>query len=557
MNYKLYRAYRRMLSTLMIVSSCHGFTSVDSIHKYMLANYYQFRGDYKKASSWYEAILSEENIPVSVYKGYLIFLYETESFAKIMALMPTVENAFIKDADMQLLLAHAYHKSGKQADFHEKILKLATLFPSHPDIVLQAAQVYATRKDLENGIKIIDTFLNTTPRRVHNFIFYFMKSQLCMQLDNKQEALLAVKQCLDVHPAFSKGWLLLALLEEQQGKLDQAIKGYTAFLELDNNKNVQIQQHLLQLTLRQQMTSNKNQHLFASLTSSFDKAVYYLNQKEYAKAIDYVDQCLENNPDNKDARFLKIQILSTMGKYVQAADLLKKWLLVDPNQEVWLKSLHLLCSKGLTYQKAVAVLEDIVTSHKESLEPLLYLIDISTRALAHDATIRYYKKALKLAQNKELKARLYFHMGQAYYKKNDTKKMLSALEKGHALGVHFPHLDNMLAYYYADKSRDLKRAQLILDALLPNNKTNPYFQDTQAFVYYKQKQYDKAVAILEPVVQKIPDNFYVLKHLGKAYYKLGFKEKARTLLEKAVLAAESENEKQKCTNAINSCNKSS
>lgn len=542
---------------MFMIVSCHGFTSVDSIHKYMLANYYQFQGNYEKASSWYETIFSGEKIPVSVYKGYLIFLYETENFAKIMALMPTVEKAFIQDADVQLLLAHTYYKSGKHTDFHEKVLKLATLFPSHPDIVLQAAQVYVTRKDLENGIKTIDTFLNTTVRRVQNFIFYFMKSQLCLQLDNKQEALLAVKQCLDVHPSFSKGWLLFALLEEQQGKLDQAIKGYTAFLELDNHKNIQIQQHLMQLTLRQQMASNKNQHLFASLTSSFDKAVYCLNQKEYGKALDYTDQCLESSPDNKDARFLKIQILSTMGKYVQAADLLKKWLLVDPNQEVWLKSLHLLCSKGLTHQKAVAILEDIVTSHKESLEPLLYLIDISTRALAYDAAIRYYKKALKLAQNKELKARLYFHMGQIYHKKNNLKKMLSVLEKGHALGAHFSHLDNMLAYYYAEKSRDLKRAQLILDDLLRNNKTNPYFQDTQAFVYYKQKQYDKAVAILEPVVQKIPDNFYVLKHLGRAYYKLGFKEKARTLLEKAVLAAESEHEKQKCTNTINACNASS
>lgn len=542
--------------SMVICSTGSMYASPDNLHRYILANYYQFQGKYSAAQSWYSTLLAQEEVPESMYKGYLVFLYETNNTRGIMELMPRVDTLFQKDPDVQLLLAHTYAKAGKQDLFKEKMIKLAIAFPQHPDIVLQAAQVYATHKELENGIKVIDSFLNTAPSRTHNFIFYFMKSQLCMQLDHKEEALRSVRRCLEIHPSFSKGWLLFALLEEQEGRLDQAIKGYTTFLEFDTQHNAQIQRHLMQLTLKQQAMHTKNQRLLAGLSSAFEKSVYCFNQKDYTQALEHIDLFLQTHADDQQARLFKIQILSSMDKQVIAADLLKQWLLAEPPQDIWLQTLHLLCGKGLKHQKAIAVLDDVVAKHKNSLEPLLYIIDIATRAYAYDAALFYYKKALKLATNNDLKARLYFHMGQLYYKKNDLKKMYETLEKGHALGVRFAHLDNMLAYYYAKKTRNLARAQKLLDTILAEHTTNPYFQDTQAFVYYKQRRYDEAIAILQAVAQKIPHNFYVLKHLGKTYFKLGDKDRARTMLEKALETAESEHEKQKCKHTIESWSKS-
>lgn len=551
---------KRAVCTYVIsmVMFCVGnmYASADDLHRYILANYYQFQGKHSTAASWYSALLAQEKIPEFMYKGYVIFLYETNNVKGIMDLMPQVDALFAKDPDVQLLLAHTYAKVGKQDLFKDKMIRLAISFPQHQDIVLQAAQVYATHKELENGIKVLDTFLNTAPSRIHNFILYFMKSQLCMQLDHKEEALRSIKRCLEIHPSFSKGWLLLALLEEQEGRLDQAIKGYTTFLESDPAHNAQIQQHLVQLTLQQQAMSTKNQRLLAGFSSAFEKAAYCCNQKDYPQALEHIDLFLRSHADDQQARLFKIQVLSLMDKHMVAADLLKQWLLLEPTQDVWLQTLHLLCGKGLTHQKVIAILDDVIAKHKNSLEPLLYVIDIATRALAYDAALFYYKKALKLATNNDLKARLYFHMGQLYYKKNDSKKMHEVLEKGHALGVHFAHLDNMLAYYYAKKTRNLARAQQLLDVILHEHKTNPYFQDTQAFVYYKQKRYDEAVSILEAVAQKIPNNFYVLKHLGKTYFKLGNKDRARTMLEKALETAESEHEKQKCKHTIECWSKS-
>lgn len=539
--------YCSMYVVMFFFTACSSFSG-EVFHQYMWANYCQFEGDYSKAATWYNKLFMSD-APVHVYKGYLMFLHDTDAHAKIVGLLPIVEKKFEKDADIQLLLAQALDKVGQSKQAHEKILELAKTHTTHPEIVFQAVHLYVQRKEPENGIKAIDAFLNNSPRKNSNFIFHFMKSQIHLQQGNKEQALAQVKQCLDMHPGFGKGWLMLALLEEQQGSLDQAIQGYTTYLETDDAGNKQIQQHLVELAFRQQIMQKKSDLAVAN-KSDFDKALHFHDTKEYKKAIEFVDRALAQKPDDQQIRFLKINILSSMGNHVQAADLLKTWLLVDPHQEIWLTSLHLLCRAGLAHQKAIAILEDISKRNPRELLPILYLIDISMRVSSSDGVLRYYTKALELAVDANLKTRLYFHMANLHYKHKKYDAMRDALEKGHALGVDFPHLPNMLAYYYATGSRDLDRAQKLINTVLGKHKSNPHFQDTQAFIYYKQHKYAQALAILEPVAKKIPDNFDVIKHLSKTYFKLGQKDKAVTTLERARTLAESDYEKQKCTNIL-------
>ncbi len=522
--------------------------NVDALHNYLWANYCQFEGNYTSAAAWYDKLFLGD-APIHVYKGYLTFLYDAGDYPKISGLLPIVEKKFEHDADVQLLLAQSLDKVGQQQAAHEKIVTLARTFTTHPEIVFQAVHVHMQRKQPELALAALDTFLNSSPRKVGNFIFYFMKSQIYLQLGKAEQALAQVKECLDMHPGFGKGWLMLALLEEQQGRLDQAIKGYTTYLETDALGNKQIQQHLVELTFRQQVV-HKQQEQLVKHKSAFDKAIHFFDAKEYAQALRFVDEALQEKPHDEQIRFFKITILSSMGSYVAAAELLKTWMLVDPTQEVWFSSLHLLCRSGLAHQKAIAVLEDVGKRHPKELLPLLYLIDITTRVGSSGSIVRSYEKALAIAESADLKARLYFHLAHLHYKHKKYDSMRDVLEKANALGVDFPHVQNMLAYYYATGSRDLERAQQLMNTVLVNHKSNPHFQDTQAFIYYKQKRYDRALAILESVSVKIPDSFDAVKHLGKTYFKLGMKDKAITTLERANTLAKSDDEKQNCTNLL-------
>jgi len=535
---------------LLGVSSCvYAACNARDVHQYMWANYHQFGGNQQETARWYNRVLTHD-VPIYAYKGYLVFLYDMGNFSKIIELMPTIEASFKKDSDIQLLFARALDRVGQKNKSDERIIQLAHEFKTHQEIIFQAAQVYVAKKEPENAIKAIDSLLNISPRRNNNFIFYFLKSQIYVQLNKPEEALKNVKLCLDMHPGFSKGWLLLALLEEQRGRLDEAIKGYTTFIEVGGRGNTAIEQHLLQLIFRQRI--EQRQMAAATMNKScFDKALYYFEATKYNQALEHVDMCLKEKPTDEQARLLKIQILSALDKQIEAADLLKTWIIKDPENDLWLRTLHLLCAGGLTYQKAVATLEDVCKECPKALLPLLYHIDLSMRARNLGSMIPYYKQALALTTDTALKTKLLFHMGLVYYEQQKYDDMRDVLEQGYNLGQNFAPLLNLLAYYYATASRDLKRAQELIHVALAKDTNNPHYLDTQALIYYKQHKYDKALSVLQVVAKKVPNNFDVLKHLGKTYYKLGDTQQAITTIKQAHVIAQHDYEKNKCTNLLN------
>ena len=80
-----------------------------------------------------------------------------------------------------------------------------------------------------------------------------------------------IELCLESHPRFPQGWLLLAILEEQQGKIDDAVKGYSSYLEIAGS-NKQIERHVLDLTLKQKAAQENHQVLFVN-QSCFQKSL--------------------------------------------------------------------------------------------------------------------------------------------------------------------------------------------------------------------------------------------------------------------------------------------
>ena len=179
-----------------------------------------------------------------------------------------------------------------QRESDDRYLKLANQFKTDQTIAFQAANIYMRRKEPENAIATIDSLLNNSPRKPNNFIFHFLKSQIYVQLNNKEKALESIKACLAMQPRFDKGWLLLALLEEQAGRLGEAIKGYTTFLETTTGGNHDIERHLLQLVFKQKLLQNNTKTAMLS-ESCFAKAMRLFENKEYANALAQIDTCLQ------------------------------------------------------------------------------------------------------------------------------------------------------------------------------------------------------------------------------------------------------------------------
>jgi len=241
------------------------------LHRYFMANYYQFGGNIQKAHVWYNHLINDEAMSPYAYKGYLTFLHSLGQYNHIYTLMTKVDTLLPNDPDIQLIFAQVLEQAGQEQESHTRVIKLSHSFPLHEEICYAAAQIFIKRNQPENAILAIDTLLNTAPRKQNTFIFHYSKAIAQLSKDNKQQALESIKKSLELQPRFDRGWLLYSLIEEKLGNTNEALRGYAAYLNLAG-KELLIEQHVQRLKQRTKQTGqdalfkNEQQIIFDKAT---------------------------------------------------------------------------------------------------------------------------------------------------------------------------------------------------------------------------------------------------------------------------------------------------
>src|ERR1700733_202627 len=162
------RSFNMQKNIFFLLSAClitqlNAAENASTYHRYLCANYYQSSGNKEKAQNWYDKLFTSSN-SLYTHKGYLNFLSDTKQFKQIVSLMPTLNKNFKNDPEIQLIFANALEKTNliKESDSH--IIMLSQSFKTHSEIAFRAAQTYIRRKEPENALLTINSFLNNTPR---------------------------------------------------------------------------------------------------------------------------------------------------------------------------------------------------------------------------------------------------------------------------------------------------------------------------------------------------------------------------------------------------------
>ena len=96
-----------------------------------------------------------------------------------------------------------------------------------------------------------------------------------------------------------------------------------------------------------------------------------------------------------------------------------------------------------------------------------------------------------------------------------------------------PALNN-LAWNYAEYGSNLTTALAYARTAQEAEPNNPEVADTLGWIYFRTKDYIKAVDLLKQSAEKIPDNPVVRYHLGMACYKKGDVPCAKEALQQAL-----------------------
>ncbi|BDC34925.1 hypothetical protein Noda2021_08830 [Candidatus Dependentiae bacterium Noda2021] len=244
-----------VISILMATTALAQPDQSGDLQTYMLANYHQFAQETNKSKPLFEQL---KNKPFSPYmfKGYLPYLLSVQNYQEIVKNIPALDKLYAQDIEIQQIVAQALQKTGNRSLATQRMIALNKKFPENQEIAFEVVKLHIEQNEYPQALKTIDELLNTSPKKPNNFIFYFLKSQICLQQGNKLDALKQTRLCLELCPKFDKAWLLYATLKEQAGRLEEAIKGYTNFLETtSDNRDRNLEKHLLELVLKEQTKS--------------------------------------------------------------------------------------------------------------------------------------------------------------------------------------------------------------------------------------------------------------------------------------------------------------
>ncbi|MFH1461927.1 MAG: tetratricopeptide repeat protein [bacterium] len=489
----------------------------DNYFSYLKGSVDYLAGNFAKALLEFEKLESKEK-STYFYDRFIRFLFLANQFDRIVNLDQKIKDSFKDDLEIQKIFAQSYFYLGKnvQADvFLEKLIKE---YPQDMQLSYFRAVSFIERKELDKALSFINECLKNPELESKYFLFHFLASKVYLQKEDTQKSLGEINKSIKLYPEFEKGWLLKALLEEQQGKIEQAITGYKKFLDIVG-QDESVEKQLVRLLFTEKRFDEAAQILekikIKTPAQTFDLALIEWRGGKQSQALQKIEELLKQFPDFKQAKFLKIEILISTGKKKTALQLMQSWLLENPDDKETLKILLLLRRGGIHLNTIINILHK-VEDQKQSENLYLALIDMYFEKFDYKKVLIYCKKLFNLTKDDALKSKILFQTGYIHFASGNKEKIEKILLASLQYKPAYPSSYNLLAYYYAQNNKNLNDALNHANLALKANPGCYYYLDTKGYVLFKMGKINDSIKLFEQALQFNPKDEEILKHLNLA-----------------------------------------
>ena len=391
--------------------------------------------------------------------------------------------------ELQVRLAEAYSQSGDYAQSNATYDSIAAIFGEAIQITSSKIENFMAMNDSAGAIKEMRHLLATAPQ---NDSYNLAMSGLFQHYNMTDSALFYLDRAQEYAPDNGIIYLTRAEYCMQAGDsagYEQQIYNALTAEQLDVDTKLSVLLSYIRDRLAEEDTTQRIDKLFTVLIQQHPHEAkihqlyseYFFTKKDYKGAIEQLGYSLDVNPTDADG-WRNMVILNMM----------------DDN-----------------YPEAVKASEKALEYNADNLDLYGYVAGCYHQMKEYGKAIETYEKILAMTDSTDLERRseLITGMGDAYSELQDSVKTVECYERALELDPVNSGALNNYAYYLAQRSQDLDRAERMAALALKYDPDNANFIDTYAWVYFAKKDYTKALLYIKSAVEKDEDN-HLLEHYG-------------------------------------------
>lgn len=445
--------------------------------------------------------------------------------------------------DGRLLLGNLYASLKMYKQAMKQFQQLAIIHPENSEVPFYMGAVKAEEGEYEMAIQYLEQAATHPQAKKAHAAYYYMGKVWASRGENfYPQAEKAFTKSLTAKPDYVEAVLALAAIYQKQDKEQKAVKLAASFQEKFGPSKT-VAHFLSQYYISKAATDNKyyTQALEQlkyledfepdNLNIKMNMAIILLDQKQYNKAIDKLEEILVQSPNSGKVRYDLGRVYEIIGEYDNA---IRHYSFVDSTNSYYAESIIRMTNLYVTKEKLSKAIDEIEKAiGNRSDIPQFYSVYalLLEKEKRYDDAVNMLEKAVVKYPNQ---AQLHFYLGSLFDRRGQRDKTITSLKQAIKIDENHVQSLNYLAYTYAEENIHLNEAEELAQRALLLKPEDGFILDTLGWIYFKQGNIKESIKYLEAAYKVQPKESVVAEHLGDAYYKHQLVEKAKLMYMKAV-----------------------
>lgn len=527
-----------------------GVESVDddrltASYYYLIARRHLNKGELEQAETALNTAIEKDGGSSFLKREMIRLLQQQKKTVQALKLAEDLAAQAPGNVDNLLLLVRLKKEDNQELEsLFKQILKLD---PENKETFLRLGKIYMDEEKLDQALKLFTRMVKIFPD-YYVAHFYLGEAQLLTGAPGPAEA--SFMKTLDLEPELVEPRFKLIdiyRIKKAQKNQKKILNQYKQILEMEPGND----RAILELALFHYKNNemDKADPLFAQLGQEIKDnprlimtAVdTFISQKRYEDAVIVFSQLRQVDPTNTNLNFFLAMSHEALAHRDTAIEYYQK---VTPDHPQYKKAILSIAFLYRDKGEMAEALRFLEQHHKQSpadIDILSYLVSFYDEQGQLQTAITLLQKGLKQSPDNTT---LLFKLGALQDKAGlrqdciNTMKALLRADPDHAGAL------NYLGYTYAEMGILLDEALALVHRALEIKPGDGYITDSLGWVYFKKKDYKKALVYLEKAAKLSEYETIIASHLADAYVKTGQTQKALAMYKRALANAKEEQQDQ-------------